>query len=85
MFFLIFWILFGVARAMIGARKGEPIVGFILGIFLGPIGLLIVALSKGNRQDCPFCRELIRPGATICPHCRNEIAWVRERDMHQGS
>jgi hypothetical protein len=67
---LIIWLLCGIGAAMIGARKGEGCAGFVLGILLGPFGILFALLSKGNRVPCPHCRELMHKDATICPHCR---------------
>lgn len=59
---------------------------FLLSLLLSPLVAAIVLLVKGrNRQlleqvavssgqlaRCPFCRETIRPGATVCPHCQRE-------------
>jgi len=58
---------------MIGSKKGEGLLGFIVGFLLGPIGLLMTILSKGNRETCSFCKESIHKDATVCPHCQKEI------------
>jgi len=70
---IIFWLLCGIVGAMIGSNKGEGGLGFFLGLLLGPIGVLIVALSRGNRRKCPFCVELVNNKAIVCPHCQREI------------
>jgi hypothetical protein len=67
------WLLFGIVAAMIGSKKGEGCGAFILGILLGPFGILIAIFSKGNRKTCPFCKELVHKDARVCPHCQREI------------
>jgi len=69
-------ILCAVAAGAIGARKGEPIMAAVLGLFLGPLGILFALLSKGNRIACPFCREMVDPAATVCKACRSELRGV---------
>ncbi len=71
---VIIWLLCGIGAAMIGTRKGEGCSAFVLGILLGPFGILFALLSKGNRVSCPHCRELMHKDATICPHCREHRA-----------
>jgi predicted amidophosphoribosyltransferase len=74
MILIIPWFLFGIIAAAIGAKKGEGCLSLILGLLLGPIGILIVLLSKGNRQTCPYCRELVHKDAAICRHCGKSLA-----------
>ena len=69
----VFWILCGAIASMIGARKGEGFTGFVIGILLGPIGVIVVLLSKGNRKKCPFCAELVNKEAIVCPHCQRDL------------
>ncbi len=70
--FVVFWLLCGVVSAMIGEKKGEGCLGFFFGLLLGPIGIVIALLSKGNRKVCPFCKELINRDATVCPKCQRD-------------
>jgi len=69
---------------VVGAQRGRKGLGFALGFFLGWIGVLIVALlgptSEAARTEilktgfpCPFCREPVRQGATVCPHCQRDL------------
>lgn len=82
--FVVIWVLCGIAGSMIGARKGLGCEGFALGVLLGPIGLLIAALMQGDRRPCPFCRELVRDGAAVCPHCHRDLASLTTAtDEHQ--
>lgn len=64
------WVFCGIAAAMIGNKKGCGGQGFFLGFFFGPFGLLFILLAEGNRRQCPACKSMIYPEATICPHCR---------------
>jgi hypothetical protein len=65
------WIIIA---AMIGAKKGMGCSSFFIGIFLGPFGILIALLSKGNRQTCLYCSELVHQDAAICKHCGKSLA-----------
>jgi len=62
-------LFFGVLSALIGARKGEPVLGFFAGFFFGPLGMLFAIFSKGNRVNCPHCMTAKDPRALICPSC----------------
>ena len=63
----------GFLGGVIGARKGASKAGWALGCLRGPIGLLIAAFLVGDRGICPYCRELVRRGSTVCPHCQRDI------------
>lgn len=76
---IVFWsFVWGLTVIGIGRKRGESRVeaigGFVIGFLLGPIGVLLALASKGNRINCPFCKQLIDPTALICPHCRSEIS-----------
>lgn len=73
MSYVAIWLLCGIVSAMIGARKGEGCGGFIVGILLGPFGILISLFSKGNRKTCPHCKELIHEDAKVCSHCQRDV------------
>lgn len=70
---IILWLICGVIAAAIGSNKGEGCLAFIVGLLLGPLGILVAVISKGNRWVCPYCKETIAKGATICKHCKKEI------------
>jgi hypothetical protein len=68
------WIFMAFICAVIGTMKGNPISGTFLGITLGPLGVLIVLLSKDkNRVPCPYCAKKIQKAAKICFYCQKEI------------
>jgi hypothetical protein len=84
---LIIWLLFGVASAMVANSKGRSGAGFfILGVLLGPIGLLGAAvagkdtsretragLQSGALRPCPHCAEPIRREASACRFCGRDV------------
>lgn len=70
---MILWLLCGVIAAVIGAKKGEGYLAFIVGLLLGPFGILAAIASKGRRKQCPFCKEYIHRDAIVCPRCQREV------------
>lgn len=84
--FIIFWIICGGLAAMIASsRGGSGVVGFFVGLLLGPLGVVIAfflggekakeekQLGSGERKKCPRCAELVQPEALICKHCGHEF------------
>ncbi|HKE47179.1 MAG TPA: zinc ribbon domain-containing protein [Rhodanobacteraceae bacterium] len=61
------------ACALIGAGigwvKGRWLAGLVWGAALGPIGWLVVALSKSGLQECPECGRRNRADAKVCRFC----------------
>lgn len=54
-------------------RGGSLVMGFIVGLFLGPIGVLVAMYSGGRR--CEACRKYGIPrGATKCARCGTAVA-----------
>jgi uncharacterized membrane protein YeaQ/YmgE (transglycosylase-associated protein family) len=77
--------IFGFLGGAIGRHKNMENKGFFLGLLLGPIGLFVIAVIKPSpetrdsqaRQQgmvmCSHCREFVRPGATVCRHCQQQM------------
>lgn len=48
---LLVWVLGGIfAASAIGNRKGRPAAGFLLGLFLGWVGVIIIAVTPPTRD-----------------------------------
>ena len=69
-----FWFICGLVAAAIYQRKGRSgVAGFLGGVFLGPIGILLALASGSNLPKCPYCAERIQPEAKVCPHCQRDL------------
>ncbi|NPV67108.1 MAG: zinc ribbon domain-containing protein [Anaerolineae bacterium] len=85
---IIIWLLFGLIAGYINHNKGNPFaMGCLLGVLLGPIGLLIALISGRNEEElerrgvvvgqtrhCPYCAELVKAEAKVCKHCGKDIS-----------
>ncbi|MBN2378777.1 zinc ribbon domain-containing protein [candidate division WOR-3 bacterium] len=75
-------VVFAVLSYKIGKSKGQETVGLLLGIFLGLIGLVIVAVlpdesAKTKHQytssSVPSSESSSGPGRALCKYCSREI------------
>lgn len=67
-------IICAIIGGLIGRSKGVAVDGICWGMLLGPIGIIIILFSRGNRQQpYPFCRELIHREASACPRCQQVL------------
>jgi len=76
-FIALLWIGSIIAGVIIGSKKNEGCLSFIGCFFLGPIWLIVVILSKGNRVKCIWCQEYVDKKALFCPHCNREHPVIR--------
>ena len=89
--FLLLWVFFAfLCMAIWSGKGGSSGAGFLLGLLLGIFGLLYVAFARpapvrpdvSMLRECPYCKELMRRDASVCPHCQRESkAWV----FHEGT
>lgn len=91
MVFVIFWIICGGIAAMIASSKGgSGVLGFFVGVLLGPFGIIAAffmgsekqveanRIATGDSKKCPRCAELVKADALVCKHCGNEFSQVGE-------
>lgn len=85
---VIIWLLFGIISAVVGSNKGRSGCGwFILGILLGPLGLILALvvppdqaelevrqILDGTKRRCPICAELVKPEAKKCHYCGSDLS-----------
>ena len=86
--YLLLWVAFGVACAVIALGRGRNgfawlLIGFITGIF-GLVVLLALPAIKpkdslqseqhsNENRKCPLCAEDIKLEAVVCKHCGREV------------
>lgn len=79
--------------AFIGLAKGRWVAGLVWGAALGPIGWLVIALSKSALPECPECGHGNATSAKACRHCgvnlraaalRSERARLKSNDSGRG-
>ena len=69
-------VLSGIIGAVVGVQKNVSAAGFFLGLFLGPIGI-IVALLLDGRHQCPRCHGRLNGEPRVCQHCNAFLGWKR--------
>ncbi len=77
-FIVVLWIMSAIAGAFASADREAALMGFFLGLILGPIGA-IAALGLDGRYTCPRCRGRLDGRGEICQHCGQEFVWVENR------
>lgn len=56
--------------AGIGERKGQRSIGFALGLFFGPLGVVFALfLSDVRGQVCRVCKKTNPKNTSFCAHC----------------
>src|SRR5262245_5970872 len=71
---LVLWLIWPVAGALLGARRGRAWSGFVNGLMWGPFGLLPVLLSS-RRHRCPTCGKMTlnEPAPVVLPAARPRV------------
>jgi hypothetical protein len=70
--------------ALIGWIKGRTLAGLVWGAALGPIGWIVVALSKSKLPECPECGKPNRCDAKVCRHCGLDFRKFAQRTARSG-
>lgn len=68
-----FWLVCGIVGGIIGSAKNAGVQGFIVGLMLGPLGVL-AAFAVDGREKCSQCGTKLNMGAKICPQCHEPVA-----------
>jgi hypothetical protein len=71
--------------ALIGVTRGRWLAGLIWGAALGPIGWVVIALSKPNLPQCPQCARSNPSNARRCRHCGGNLQVVTSRSDRQDA
>lgn len=84
--FVVLWIICGgVAAFVASARGGNGGLGFVAGVLLGPLGIVLAffmgseagrvasQVSSGQAKRCPMCAEAVLVDAVICKHCGHDF------------
>jgi uncharacterized CHY-type Zn-finger protein len=71
--FLVAWAALGLVGFLIGQSKGRDAEGAVLGMFLGPLGWLLVAVGPDRRPKCPHCHGAVQFRAVRCCHCGEDL------------
>lgn len=72
--------------ALLGLAKGRWLAGLLWGAVLGPIGWIVIALSRTGFVECPECGRGNGPNAKVCRHCGVHLrtaAMKSERAIHK--
>ncbi len=91
--YLLIWVAIALLTSKVAADKGnDGVGGFILGLFLGPLGLVIAFVVDGNEdkveqqgylKKCIFCAEMIRAEAIKCKHCGETQLGKKAEEMNE--
>ncbi len=71
---ILFWITCAIVAAVVGGRNGRGGTGFLLGLIFGPLGIVLAFFIRGQRRECPACKELIHKDANRCPRCQTDLS-----------
>lgn len=71
---VLLWLSSPLVGALIWQRRGgNAVIGFLGGLFLGPLVLLMLVADPGKKK-CPACATWIPKEAKVCGQCRQELS-----------
>ena len=77
---IMLWLACVVAATIIGSPKEMGLSSFFYGLILGPLGVVLVFISKGKKVTCLFCKKLNYITSKICIHCGAEINGIKKAE-----
>ena len=78
---LVITVVCAAVGALIGMVKGRWVAGLVWGAALGPIGWIVIALSRSNLVECPECGRRNVPAAKACRHCGINLQAAARRSV----
>lgn len=81
--YLIYVCVFAAIGAAIGYFKDRMLFCAFACAALGPIGLILILFEKDFRTKCPYCKEVIKKGATVCWHCGSQLNTRDRKQVHK--
>lgn len=83
--FLIIAIIIGLIPALIAQGKGKSFIAWwIYGAAIFIIALPHSLIMKGDRKQCPKCKEYIDPNAVKCPKCQTDFSLPQPPILSNG-
>ena len=74
---VVVWLLFGMWTAIVATRRGGRGLHWVfIGVFLGPLGPLVVL--KVLTHHCPSCQAKVLRAVSECPNCGREVPRMAE-------
>lgn len=64
------WPLWPFLAGFIGQQKGQALTGFLMGLVVGPLGVLLILLSESPWLQCGNCKMWVPRAAKACGHCQ---------------
>jgi len=71
--------------AIIGQRKNRILAGIFFGLFLGPIGWIIVGFGPSCGPKCPECKGDVILGARRCKNCGSVLDANCAKTEHESA
>jgi hypothetical protein len=85
--YLLIAVLFGLATAIIGRRKGSSfwlwlLIGTVL-LFLGLIAVILYRVEKDEpERPCPVCGKGLKIYVQVCPRCGTDLELPDPAEVH---
>ena len=92
--FAVFWVICGGVAAFVADSRGaNPGLGFLAGVLLGPLGIVIAMfmgsdadrarkqVASGSKKACPRCAETVQRAALVCKHCGHEFPAEQRKEL----
>lgn len=68
------WLVCAAVAAIVGSARNAGGKGFLLGLLLGPLGIL-AAFAIDGREQCPHCGGRLNGRPQLCQHCQSHLDW----------